>query len=67
MSSITNTHGTVIDFDAAVNLMDADLCDDIHNSLTDGINDQEFFDLYCTAHIKKFGEEFEPAKANPVW
>lgn len=57
MSKITH-NGQSFDFDAAVNLMDADLCDQIHSSIEDGTTDQQFFDLYAAAHAEKFGEEF---------
>lgn len=29
--------------------------------------DQEFFDAYCKRHAEKFGDEFEPNKANGQW
>jgi hypothetical protein len=72
--SITNQHGTEIDFDAAVELMDNDLRESIHMGDGDptGSNDrpgseQQFFDWYSRLHSNKFGEEFEPNKRNPVW
>jgi hypothetical protein len=74
MREIINDHGTEIDFDAAVELMDDELRESLHNGDGDptGSNDrpgseQQFFDWYCRLHREKFGEEFEPNKANPVW
>ena len=63
---VINAHGKEIDFDAAVNIMDDDLREKIHAELAP-CTDQEFFDAYAKAHLKKFSEEFEPNKTNPVW
>jgi hypothetical protein len=38
-----------------------------HNSITEPITPQQFFDTYRKEHYKKFGEVFELAKPNPVW
>lgn len=66
MPTIINPHGIEIDFDAAANLMDDDICDEMGHG--DGFDsEQAFFDAYCARHLAKFGEEFEPAKGNPVW
>jgi hypothetical protein len=74
MTTITNAHGVDIDFDAANNLMDRDLCERLHAGDGDptGSNDrpgseQQFFEWYCRLHREAFGEEFEPNKRNPVW
>lgn len=66
MSKVMNEWGTVVDFEAAVSMMDDDLREHIASE-TEVCNDQEFFDAYCKAHEERFGEEFEPAKLNPVW
>ena len=47
-----------IDFDAAVNLMDNELREEIHNELAP-CPDQKFITEYFRRHFKKFGEEFE--------
>ncbi len=65
MTTITNAAGKEIDFEAASNLMDNDLSADLDHGA--GLTEQEFFDAYCGKHRAKFGEEFEPNKANPVW
>lgn len=44
-------------FDAAVNLMDDELCKELHAELA-GCSKQVFFDEYCERHMEKFGEEF---------
>ena len=66
MTTVTNTNGKAIDFEAAVNLMD----DEIRETLANDGNErteQEFFLAYEKAHEAKYGEEWELSKANPVW
>lgn len=67
MITVKNELGTgnEINFEAAVNMMDDALREEIHRE-----GDQEpqaFFNNYCEAHFEKFGTEFEPNKANAVW
>jgi len=50
-------NGKPFDCDAAVNLMDDDLREELHAELAP-CTDQEFFDAYVKAHLEKFGEEF---------
>lgn len=64
---VKNAYGEEFDFTAAVNLMDHDLCLECSNTSYNSETPQQFFDRYCAAHYKKFGEEFELAKKNPVW
>lgn len=45
------------DWDAIVNYMDRDIAEELHLKLAPCTN-QEFFDAYCKAHEKKFGETF---------
>lgn len=64
--TIINKNGTEINFDAAVELMD----DEIREQLADKLapcSEQEFFSAYETAHAEKYGEEWELSKANPVF
>ncbi len=52
--------GQQFDFDAAVNLMDDDIRELVHN-ITEGQSwntPQIFFDAYVGAHFDAFGEEF---------
>ena len=46
-----------VDFEAAVNLMDDDIREALHQSIAP-CTEQEFFDAYCEAHEEKYGEEF---------
>ena len=62
MISVINTHGTEIDYEAAVMLMDDEIREEICGTVD---TDQEFFDAYCEAHEARYGEEFEFAKKNP--
>ena len=64
--TVINTNGHELDFDAAVMMMD----DEIREGLSEDMGsctEQEFFTAYEAAHEKKFGEEWELSKANPVW
>ena len=45
------------DWDAIVNYMDRDIAEALHLKLAPCTN-QEFFNAYCKAHEKKFGETF---------
>lgn len=47
--------GEVFDLDAARNLMDDELCEQIHGTVE---TDQEFVDAYLVAHKAKFDEDF---------
>ena len=65
MSKVTNEHGRELYFEAAVQLMDDELREELHS---EGIEtEQEFFDAYCAAHERKYGEPWELAKPNPTW
>ena len=44
-------------YDAAVELMNWDICEELHGDLAP-CTDQEFYDAYCKAHLAKFGEPF---------
>jgi hypothetical protein len=66
MKTITNAYGKHINFEATINLMDDEIREAVHN-VKAPCTAQEFFDSYAVAHLVKFGEEFEPAKKNPVW
>ena len=49
--------GAVIDFDAAIELMDDDLMERLHDALSP-CSEQEFMDAYDVAHKQKFNEDF---------
>jgi len=63
---VLTNNGKTIDFEAAVNIMDDDLREVIHNDLAPCSN-QEFYDEYCKRHLEKFDEEFEPDKEDGQW
>ena len=47
-----------VDFDAAVNMMDAEIREALHNELAP-CTEQEFMDAYVEAHEAKYNERFE--------
>ena len=65
-NNVINQYGKSLYFEAAVNLMDDDLREQIHNDMAPCSN-QEFFDAYVNAHAKKFGEDWVLDDQNPVW
>ena len=66
MKNVINLNGTEINFDAAVQMMDDDIREELHADLAP-CSDQEFFSAYEKAHAEKFGEEWELSKENPCW
>lgn len=65
-SKVTNEYGYEMDFESAVNMMDADVREQVHRDIAP-CTDQEFFDAYCKAHEEAFGEPFFLTEPNPVW
>ena len=59
MSKVLNIIGNEINYEAAVQLMDDELREELH---LEGIDDQqEFIERYVEMHAEKFdGEEFAP-------
>ena len=51
-------NGNLVDFGAAVNMMDDESREKLHNELAP-CTDQEFMDAYAEAHEAKFNERFE--------
>ncbi|MEE1194900.1 MAG: hypothetical protein U0K79_08910 [Phascolarctobacterium sp.] len=47
-----------VDFDAAVNMMDVEIREALHNELAP-CTEQEFMDAYVKAHEVKYNEQFE--------
>lgn len=64
--TVTNEYGVKVYYDAAVQMMDDETREEIHAEIAP-CTDQEFFVAYAKAHEEKFGEEWEPNKANPVF
>lgn len=48
----------LVDNEAAIWLMDDDIREKLHLKYVEKVTDQEFIDLYCIEHFKKFGDEF---------
>ena len=51
-------NGYEVDFDAAVNMMDVEIREELHNELAP-CTEQEFMDAYVKAHKVKYNEQFE--------
>ena len=51
-------NGEMVDFDAAVNLMDDEIREAVHADIAP-CTDQEFMDEYVKRHEAKYGETFE--------
>ena len=65
MTNVINESGTMIDFDAAVQMMDDDIRERIH---AEGYEtEQEFFTAYERAHLEQYGEPWELSKQVPTW
>lgn len=65
LTTVFNAYGVGVDYAAAMELMDDDLREELAAELGP-CNDQVFFTRYAEEHEERFGEEWEPAKANPV-
>ncbi len=65
MSKITNQYGKEINLEDAANIMDAEICEEVHAMNLD--TDQEWWDEYCRRHEAKHGQEFEADKLNGQW
>ena len=65
MSIVKNDYGVEIDYTDAVAMMDDDIRERLHLKIAP-CTTQAFFEAYCVEHVKKFGEDFEFAKRNPV-
>ena len=64
--TVKNNYGVEIESNAAVNLMDDDLREELSADLAP-CTEQEFFEAYAKAHDNKFGEAWELAKENPCY
>ena len=63
---VINMNGTEINYEAAVELMDDELREELHTDLSP-CTEQEFFTAYEKAHAEKYGEEWELSKENPCY
>lgn len=57
------SNGRLIDFEAAVALMDSGVIEDLAGVCH---SEQEFIDVYSAAHAAKFGSEFDTSGLNPI-
>lgn len=67
---MVNPHGKQLDFEAALMNMVDDLREELVMNGPHGgewESEAEFFAAYAAAHRQRYGEEWEPAKDNPVW
>jgi hypothetical protein len=65
-TDVINQNGTEINFDTAVELMDNYLREQLHIR-QEWASKQEFFTAYESAHLQKYGTEWELSKANPTY
>lgn len=66
MTIVINSNGASIDYDAAVELMDDNLREEVAADLAP-CTEQEFFTEYCKRYAAKFGETWELDKSNPTY
>ena len=59
MTKVFDANRNPVDFEAAVNMMDDDLREELHAELAP-CTEQEFFKTYAARHAEKFGEDFAP-------
>lgn len=59
MEKFQDANRNIQDYDAAVNLMDDELREEIHAELAPCTN-QEFIEEYARRHKEKYGEDFAP-------
>ena len=63
---VINMNGTEINYEAAVMLMDEEICESLSFEIAP-CTEQEFFTAYEKAHAEKYGEEWELSKENPCY
>ena len=63
---VINMNGTEINYEAAVELMDDEICESLNFEIAP-CTEQEFFTAYEKAHAEKYGEELELSKDNPCY
>ena len=63
---IYNMYGTEVDYDYAVEVMDDEIREKLHNEMIP-CSKQDFFSAYELEHLKKYGELWELSKENPVY
>ncbi len=63
---VTNSEGTQIDYEVAVQHMDDELREELHMDLAP-CTEQEFFTAYAAAHLAQFGETWFLDEENPTY
>lgn len=63
---VINASSKEIDFDAAVDFMDSEVREKLHDDLAP-CSEQQFFSAYEKAHKEKFGDDWFLSESNPVW
>ncbi len=63
---VINMNGTEINYEAAVELMDDEICESLNFEIAP-CTEQEFFTAYEKAHAEKYCEEWELSKENPCY
>lgn len=63
---VYNVNGVTIDFEIAVNFMDDEIREHLHNTIAP-CSEQKFFSAYEVAHRIRFGEEFIASQLCPAW
>ncbi|MDQ0154928.1 helix-turn-helix domain-containing protein [Robertmurraya andreesenii] len=63
---VKNLNGVEIDFAQAVEHMDDEIRENLHDEMAP-CTDQEFFTAYENAHKEKFNEVWFLSEENPVW
>ena len=66
MTNVINRNGAKVNFDAAVELMDDDICAELNKTLAP-CKEQEFFSAYEKSHEEKYGHVWELSKEHPVY
>lgn len=56
---VNNQLGEAIDYDAAVMLMDEEICEKVNNEIAQ-CSYQQFYEAYCKEHKAKYNEDFAP-------
>ena len=64
--TVTNEYGIEINYDIAILLMNDDIRERLHDDLAP-CTDQEFFNEYANAHLKRYGEPWILNTKNPTY
>ncbi len=67
MEKVTTSYGMDITdrYDAVVNLMDAEITEELHKYEWD--TEQDFYNAYCIMHEERYGNTFSPDDRRGQW